>query len=137
MFLFASGNSRWMCGNSSNLLLPVERYNVIFLNCAMPQINIRLNSALACIMPKEEGVFSGGATQPKFWYNSATNNCEQLFYNGAGGNANNFESRAQCESYCKTGKFDARMRFVSFAFSLDRRSSLFSLSSRQAAVWFC
>lgn len=55
-------------------------------------------------MPKEEGIFSGGTVQNKFWFNSATGNCEPLSFTGTGGNANNFDSVSQCESYCKTGK---------------------------------
>lgn len=53
-------------------------------------------------MPKEEGDYSG-TTQPRYYYNSATNNCEQFNFNGNKGNANNFNSLEQCESYCKTG----------------------------------
>lgn len=60
--------------------------------------------ALACVMPKEEGTYSGALGQSKYYYNSATNNCEQFTFNGAGGNANNFENKDQCESYCKTGQ---------------------------------
>lgn len=54
-------------------------------------------------MPKEEGVSSGGVPGRKFYYNSASNECEMFLFNGAGGNANNFETKQQCESYCKTG----------------------------------
>lgn len=61
-------------------------------------------TALACIMPKEEGRSTGALPLNKFYYNSATNECETLSFNGAGGNANNFDTKQQCESYCKTSE---------------------------------
>lgn len=52
-------------------------------------------------MPKDEG--TGGSLRDRFFYNSATTECERFSYSGTGGNANNFENKLQCESYCKTG----------------------------------
>ena len=37
---------------------------------------------------------------PRYFYNAATNRCESFIYGGCGGNANNFASKAQCESKC-------------------------------------
>ncbi|KRY15919.1 Uncharacterized protein T12_8077 [Trichinella patagoniensis] len=58
--------------------------------------------ALACIMPRDEGVFTG-ITVDRWYYNSMTSSCDLFSYRGGGGNANNFETKSQCESYCKTG----------------------------------
>lgn len=63
-------------------------------------------------MPKEEGIFSGGTTQNKWYFNSATGNCESLAYRGDGGNANNFDSKGQCESYCKTCKHPCQQKLL-------------------------
>ncbi|KRZ97395.1 Uncharacterized protein T08_11310 [Trichinella sp. T8] len=57
---------------------------------------------LACIMPRDEGVFTG-ITVDRWYYNSMTSSCDLFSYRGGGGNANNFETKSQCESYCKTG----------------------------------
>lgn len=47
---------------------------------------------------------SGAGTVTRYYHNPITGNCEAFQYRGAGGNANNFESQEQCESYCKTCK---------------------------------
>ncbi|KFD53227.1 hypothetical protein M513_05937 [Trichuris suis] len=58
--------------------------------------------ALACIMPRDEGVLVEIPTD-RWYYNSMTATCEMFSYRGRNGNANNFVTKSQCESYCKTG----------------------------------
>lgn len=87
--------------------------------------------ALACILPKEEGASSGGLPRNKFYYNSATNECESLSYSGTGGNANNFDTKQQCESYCKTGIINPAIvnsRFVCRRLSLNLQTFFLSFN---------
>ena len=62
--------------------------------------------ALACIMPLDQGSSptNGGGSVTRYYHNSVTGNCETFSFRGAGGNANNFETLDQCESYCKQRK---------------------------------
>lgn len=62
-----------------------------------------LNSAaMACIQPLDSGRPAGFSVL-RYWYNSITQTCQQFQYLGEGGNANNFASLDQCQSYCNTG----------------------------------
>lgn len=59
-------------------------------------------SALACIQQQDSGAGTGGSGfSTRYFFNSVTENCETFTFYGSGGNANNFESLEQCESYCK------------------------------------
>lgn len=63
--------------------------------------------AFACTLQADSGsipTVAGGGNIRRYYYNSITGNCEQFSYAGTGGNANNFETKDFCESYCKTGK---------------------------------
>lgn len=57
-------------------------------------------------MPMDQGTFGGGAgmTLTRWYHNPLSGDCESFTYRGQGGNANNFESREHCESYCKQSK---------------------------------
>ncbi len=63
-------------------------------------------SGIACIQGQDEGTtpINGGGSVTRYYHNPITGNCETFQYQGGGGNANNFESQEQCESYCKTCK---------------------------------
>ncbi|MCA9556844.1 MAG: BPTI/Kunitz domain-containing protein, partial [Myxococcales bacterium] len=37
---------------------------------------------------------------PRWFFNTASGQCEEFIYGGCGGNENNFETRAQCEARC-------------------------------------
>lgn len=88
-------------------------------NCAIPGVTsfccpsrgelilvflyIFTNLALACIAPRDSGSrpTSGGGSITRYYHNSVTGSCDSFNYYGEGGNANNFESLDQCNSYCK------------------------------------
>ncbi|KAK0424287.1 hypothetical protein QR680_008593 [Steinernema hermaphroditum] len=59
--------------------------------------------AFACIQPPNEGYTPpGGGTTLNHWYHDPiTGECRELKYQGYGGNANNFQTKDHCESYCK------------------------------------
>lgn len=42
------------------------------------------------------------AAFPRFYYNLKTESCEEFFFGGCNGNANNFQSQEQCEKLCKS-----------------------------------
>ncbi len=52
-----------------------------------------------CNLPKIVGMCK--AAFPRFYYDSATNNCESFIYGGCQGNENNFETQDNCEKTCK------------------------------------
>lgn len=51
-----------------------------------------------CAMPSETGPCR--AMMTKYFYNSATGNCEEFVYGGCDGNENNFDTKEICESRC-------------------------------------
>ncbi|KAK9405044.1 kunitz/BPTI-like toxin [Crotalus adamanteus] len=51
-----------------------------------------------CSLPAETGPCKGRI--PRFYYNSASKQCQQFIYGGCGGNANNFETKDQCHYTC-------------------------------------
>lgn len=60
-------------------------------------------SVAICDLPKDEGYYCpGGSPEPKYlkYFNSETQFCEELIYQGCGGNLNRFDSQAQCETFC-------------------------------------
>jgi hypothetical protein len=50
----------------------------------------------------QEGSFpgTGGGTVQRYYHDPITNECKLFSYRGTGGNANNFETKEHCESYC-------------------------------------
>ncbi|KAK7103879.1 hypothetical protein V1264_018685 [Littorina saxatilis] len=56
---------------------------------------------IECNLPKAVGMCR--AYIPSFFYNTRTGECENFVYGGCHGNANRFESSAQCEQKCKSG----------------------------------
>jgi hypothetical protein len=60
-------------------------------------------TAFACIQPPNEGFTPpGGGSALNHWYHDPiTGECRELKYQGYGGNANNFQTKDHCESYCK------------------------------------
>jgi hypothetical protein len=52
-----------------------------------------------CNKPKVTGLCK--AALPRFYYNSATKNCESFTYGGCGSNGNNFATKGLCETACK------------------------------------
>ncbi|XP_034280079.1 kunitz/BPTI-like toxin [Pantherophis guttatus] len=51
-----------------------------------------------CYLPSETGPCK--AKMPRFYYNSASNKCQEFTYGGCQGNANNFETRDECHYTC-------------------------------------
>ena len=43
------------------------------------------------------------AAQPRWFFNSQTDRCEEFLYGGCGGNANNFLSQEECKKMCSQG----------------------------------
>nr|XP_011453775.2 eppin-like [Crassostrea gigas] len=55
-----------------------------------------------CFLPKNpQGSRVCYGYFPRWWYNWHTNECERFIYGGCNGNANNFETRQECERRCK------------------------------------
>lgn len=54
-----------------------------------------------CLLPKKVGPCE--AAIPRYYYDSKTNKCEFFYYGGCEGNANNFETKRECEATCKRG----------------------------------
>ena len=51
-----------------------------------------------CQLPKEAGSCNGQKT--RFYYNSASQKCEEFRYSGCQGNANRFKSLENCQQVC-------------------------------------
>lgn len=51
-----------------------------------------------CSLPKVMGPCE--ALVPRFWFDASTGKCEAFTYGGCGGNANNFNTLAQCVGTC-------------------------------------
>jgi uncharacterized lipoprotein YbaY len=52
-----------------------------------------------CKEPKKTGTCR--MAHPRFYYNSVTKACENFTYGGCGGNANNFNTKLDCEKLCQ------------------------------------
>jgi hypothetical protein len=52
-----------------------------------------------CTLPPEVGPCD--ATIPRWFHNYSTNRCEEFVWGGCGGNANKFETVAECEAECR------------------------------------
>jgi len=57
------------------------------------------SSKAECNLPKAVGMCR--AAFSRFYYNSATKNCEAFMYGGCDGNGNNFATKVKCEEACK------------------------------------
>uniref|UniRef100_A0A8D2KYX4 BPTI/Kunitz inhibitor domain-containing protein n=1 Tax=Varanus komodoensis TaxID=61221 RepID=A0A8D2KYX4_VARKO len=44
---------------------------------------------------------------PRYFYNAASQKCEQFIYGGCGGNRNNFETEEECSKTCSFPRDDA------------------------------
>jgi len=69
--------------------------------CEAPAITVDgtcRNPADACGLPKDLGVGSGSET--RFFFNKEKCKCISFSYKGEAGNANNFESKNECETVC-------------------------------------
>lgn len=65
-----------------------------------PTFSKRNSQKLAiCGLPKTVGICR--AIVSKFFFNPETNACEEFSYGGCEGNENNFESKQECEKFCK------------------------------------
>lgn len=56
-----------------------------------------------CAREKDEGF--GGGYFPKWYYNVRNLRCEQMVYQGQGGNDNQFSTFVDCDRSCKRGSF--------------------------------
>ncbi|ODM86787.1 Boophilin-G2 [Orchesella cincta] len=77
--------------------------SAIIATFAVLAILICFNSASAggldaCTLPSDEG--SCLAMGKKFFFNTATKQCEIFNYGGCGGNANQFETKEDCDKAC-------------------------------------
>lgn len=54
--------------------------------------------APSCFLPADSGV--GSDNQVMWFYNIDTRQCETFIYQGSGGNANRYSSRAECQESC-------------------------------------
>ncbi|CBY07598.1 unnamed protein product [Oikopleura dioica] len=55
-------------------------------------------TASVCDLPMDVGPCR--AAMPVFYFNGATQQCEQFFYGGCQGNDNRFLTKEECESTC-------------------------------------
>ncbi|KAL4002748.1 Kunitz/Bovine pancreatic trypsin inhibitor domain family protein [Acanthocheilonema viteae] len=56
--------------------------------------------AHACLLSVNKGVTCDAGSSYRYFYNSQTQECDNFLYNGCDGNANNFATYEECESYC-------------------------------------
>ena len=63
-------------------------------------------AAFACSQPSEVGQFpmAGGGTLTRWYNDPVTAECKSFNFRGSKGNANNFETKEHCESYCQQCK---------------------------------
>ncbi|CAH3137112.1 unnamed protein product [Pocillopora meandrina] len=66
---------------------------------AVVSIGTNAKNPEVCNLPKFQGPCR--AAIPRFYYNSDTGECEQFIYGGCDGNANNFDTKEECEKKCK------------------------------------
>ncbi|ESO89574.1 hypothetical protein LOTGIDRAFT_80595, partial [Lottia gigantea] len=52
----------------------------------------------ACLLPMDSGACTD--SQTKYYYNEVKDQCEVFSYSGCGGNANKFDTLAECEAMC-------------------------------------
>ncbi|KAL9981167.1 hypothetical protein ACROYT_G009837 [Oculina patagonica] len=69
-----------------------------FVLCFLVANLITAGAENICCLPKVVGPCK--AYFPRFFYNKATNQCEQFVYGGCQGNTNNFESLPECLDKC-------------------------------------
>lgn len=55
-----------------------------------------------CELPKDKGPCK--AAIKRFYYDSNKKKCKEFTYGGCQGNANNFESKEECQKECSSGK---------------------------------
>ena len=67
-----------------------------------------------CQLPKKAGIC--GATNPRFYFDSASGQCKKFNYGGCGGNGNNFEDEYECKITC-TGIIRNHIMYLEFEFS--------------------
>lgn len=51
-----------------------------------------------CLLPKDPGPCE--ALISRYYYNQYSGRCEHFYYGGCEGNANNFESKQECQTAC-------------------------------------
>lgn len=64
----------------------------------MVQLCYYLLFPIVCSLPKDVGPCRAG--KPRFFYNTATKQCERFMYGGCQGNENNFETIDACKAAC-------------------------------------
>ncbi|CAJ0953752.1 unnamed protein product, partial [Mesorhabditis belari] len=57
-------------------------------------------SATICNQPLSEGVNCLSEEVPRFWFDPSTGSCQQFSYRGCQGNANNFHTHRECQTFC-------------------------------------
>jgi hypothetical protein len=73
-------------------------------------------AAYACTLGSDAGQTpaSGGGTYTRYYHDPISDECKAFMYRGSGGNANNFETKEHCESYCLTGSCEAYLNRSQF-----------------------
>ncbi|XP_039212522.1 kunitz-type serine protease inhibitor bitisilin-3-like isoform X2 [Crotalus tigris] len=79
------------CGGNAN--------NFLTLNECIKQCQSVGDPQAICLQNVEVGRCRGSF--PRFYYNTATKNCEEFYYGGCGGNKNNFLYWLQCRATCQ------------------------------------
>lgn len=76
-----------------------HHYHCIPLSCTTGDRTVSQNIAPRCQQPKDDGPCEGYFV--KYYFNTRNLRCEQTVYGGCEGNANRFDSKAECESTCE------------------------------------
>lgn len=145
-----------------SVILMIALLIIPSLSVVLPEVRIDssilendwFHLAFACIQPPNEGYTPpGGGTTLNHWYSPfpslpsldsslsryhdpITGECRELKYQGYGGNANNFQTKDHCESYCKQSEsFICSFVILTVIIRLQRAVEVFLSTETEPQEW--